>query len=67
MVLVNLVLKTCCLGFLVSATIRIIPSKRFVKLNYYPVRNENEMIEKFEKEVEKSDASDFVECLVYSK
>jgi len=55
------------LGFLVSVTIRIIPSKRFVKLNYYPVRNENDMIEKFEKEVEKSDASDFVECLVYSK
>ncbi|XP_023348946.1 delta(24)-sterol reductase [Eurytemora carolleeae] len=55
------------LGFLVSVTIKIIPSKRFVKLQYYPVRSMESMVETFERETEKSDASDFVECLVFSK
>lgn len=55
------------LGFLVSVKIQIIPSKRFVKLNYLPAYSMDQMIEMFEKEVERQDASDFVECLVYSR
>jgi len=55
------------LGFLVSVEIQIIPSKRFVKLDYQPVYSLDQMIEKFEKEVERVDAEDFVECLVFSK
>ena len=55
------------LGFLVSVEIMIIPSKRFVKLDYFPVYSLDQMIETFEKEVERQDASDFVECLVYSR
>ena len=55
------------LGFLVSVEIEIIPSKRFVKLNYLPAYSLDQMIETFEKEVERQDASDFVECLVYSR
>jgi len=55
------------LGFLASATIQIIPSKRFVEIEYLPVRSMEEMVTTFERETERSDASDFVECLVYSK
>ena len=54
------------LGFLVSVEIEIIPSKRFVKLDYWPVYSMDQMIETFEKKVESVDAADFVECLVYS-
>lgn len=36
-------------------------------MTYLPARTEDEMITTFEKEVERSDASDFVECLVFSK
>ena len=52
---------------MVSVKIQIIPSKRFVKLNYLPAYSMDQMIEMFEKEVERQDASDFVECLVYSR
>jgi len=55
------------LGFLVSVTIRIIPSKRFVKLDYIPCHTPQEMLTTFERETERSDAKDFVECLVFSK
>jgi len=54
------------LGFLVSVKIKIIPSKRFVKLNYIPTNSVETMLEVFERETERSDASDFVECLVFS-
>ena len=55
------------LGFLVSVEIQIVPSKRFVKLDYTPVYSLEAMIETFEKEVEKADPADFVECLVFSR
>lgn len=54
------------LGFLVSVRIRIVPSKRFVQLDYIPVRSMEQMVEVFERETEKSSPSDFVECLVFS-
>ena len=55
------------LGFLVSVEIQIVPSKRFVKLDYTPVYSLEAMIETFEKEVEKAYPADFVECLVFSR
>ena len=33
------------LGFLASVEIDIIPAKRFIKLNYKPVRSQKEMLE----------------------
>ena len=54
------------LGFLVSVEIEIIPSKRFIKLDYRPVYSMGQMIETFEKELENVEPADFVECLVYS-
>merc|ERR1719150_654145 len=55
------------IGFLASVEIEIIPSRRFVKLDYIPVYSLEQMVETFEREVERSDASNFVECLVYSR
>merc|ERR1719334_1761416 len=55
------------LGFLTSVEIEIIPSRRFVKLDYIPVYSLEQMVETFGREVERSDSSNFVECLVYSK
>ena len=54
------------LGFLVSVEIEIIPSKRFIRLDYMPVYSMGQMIETFEKELENVEPADFVECLVYS-
>lgn len=55
------------LGFLASVEIDIIPSRRFVRLDYTPVYSLEQMIETFEREVERSDSANFVECLVYSR
>jgi len=55
------------IGFLASVEIEIIPSRRFVKLDYIPVYSLEQMVETFEREVERSDASNFVECLMYSR
>ena len=55
------------LGFLTSVEIEIIPSRRFVRLDYIPVYSLEQMVETFEREVERSDAANFVECLVYSR
>jgi len=55
------------LGFLASVEIDIIPSKRFVKLDYIPTDSMERMVEVFEREVERSDKNDFVECLVFSQ
>jgi len=55
------------LGFLVSVEIAIRPSKRFVKLDYIPVDSLEDMVETFEREVERSDSNDFVECLMFDR
>lgn len=53
------------LGFLVSATIRIIPAKHFVKMTYIPCLSLNETCKRFEKEIE-NPQNEFVEGIVYS-
>jgi len=47
--------------------IDIKPSKRFVKLDYIPADSLEKMVETFEREVERSDKNDFVECLMFDK
>jgi delta24-sterol reductase len=54
------------LGFLVSAKIKIIPSKRFVKLNYQPAYSVDKAIELMSQEINKENAVEFIECLVFS-
>ncbi|XP_071117270.1 delta(24)-sterol reductase-like isoform X1 [Haliotis cracherodii] len=55
------------LGFLVSAEIKIIPAKKFVKIEYYPVHTKREMLRKFEEEIKKKSGNEFVEGLAYSR
>ncbi|KAG9483030.1 hypothetical protein GDO78_009129 [Eleutherodactylus coqui] len=53
------------LGFLVAAEIKIVPAKKYVKLNYTPVRGLEKICERFSRESKKKD-NYFVEGLVYS-
>ncbi|CAD5118336.1 DgyrCDS7048 [Dimorphilus gyrociliatus] len=55
------------LGFLVSADIRIVPAKKFVKLSYKPVHTFSEVVTEFEQSTLKKTGNDFVEGLMYSK
>ncbi|KAK6179008.1 hypothetical protein SNE40_011465 [Patella caerulea] len=55
------------LGFLVSAKMKIVPAKKYVKVEYMPVHTTNSMVEKFEEECKKPSGNQFVECLVYSQ
>uniref|UniRef100_A0A0B7AT95 Delta(24)-sterol reductase n=1 Tax=Arion vulgaris TaxID=1028688 RepID=A0A0B7AT95_9EUPU len=54
------------LGFLVSAEIRIIPAKKYVKLQYYPVYKQAELTRLLE-DKQTYENNQFVEALVYSK
>jgi len=57
------------LGFLVSATIRIVPAKKFVKLTYTPFDDAAAYCKYFEEQskLPEGEAALFVEGLVYSK
>lgn len=50
-----------------SAELRIVPAKKYVKLEYFPVHTKEDIIKKFEEETEKRSDNQFVECLVYSR
>lgn len=55
------------LGLLVSAEIKIIPAKKYVKVDYYPTHSFQESISVFNREVNKTSGNEFVEGLMYSK
>lgn len=55
------------LGFLVAAELKIIPCKKYVKLEYIPLYSEDDVISTFATESQKGNPSDFVEGLMYSK
>nr|KAG5709593.1 hypothetical protein BaRGS_001643 [Batillaria attramentaria] len=54
------------LGFLVSAEIRIVPAKKYVRIDYQPVHRHQDMLRVFEQETKKSSGNEFVEGLAYS-
>lgn len=54
------------LGFLVAAEIKIIPAKKYVRLQYQPVRNRKMICETFSRESQNKE-NHFVEGLVYSQ
>jgi len=54
------------LGFLVAAELKIVPAKKFVKLNYTPITEKKAALEFFEKE-SRNEANDFVEALAFSE
>ena len=55
------------IGFLTCVEIDIIPGRRFVKLDYIPVYSLEQMIETLERELERPDHHDFVECIMFSR
>ncbi len=55
------------LGFLVAATLRIIPSRKYVRIHYQPVLGLDRLIDVFEHASRARDTHDFVEGLVYSR
>ena len=55
------------LGFLVSAKIRVVPSKEYVHMRYVPCYTHEDLVRVFEEETCKKDPHQFVEALVYSK
>ena len=55
------------IGFLTRVEIEIVPSRRFVRLDYIPVYSLEQLVETLEREVERGDSAHFLECLVYSR
>ncbi len=55
------------LGFLVAVELKIIPAKKYVRVEYIPLFDQDEIVSKFDKECRKINENDFVEGLVYSK
>lgn len=55
------------LGFLVAVELKIVPCKKYVRVEYIPVHTQDEMVALFDKESRDLDKNDFVEGLVYSK
>jgi delta24-sterol reductase len=55
------------LGFLVAAELKIIPTRKYVRLHYQPVYSLDEMVEVFERECRDTENNDFVEGLVYDR
>lgn len=55
------------LGLLVSATIQIIPAKKYLKMEYIPVKTKAELVKRFAIESNKGKENMFVEGLMYSE
>ncbi|CAH2099145.1 unnamed protein product [Euphydryas editha] len=55
------------LGFLTSVVIKVVPAKKYVRLEYHPYTNLSELSKRFKQESVKEDAHRFVEALLYSK
>jgi delta24-sterol reductase len=54
------------LGFLVSATIRVVPAKKYIKLTYHPFKSIERYSAFFEEQSKRENPAQFVEGLVYS-
>lgn len=55
------------LGFLLSATIKVIPAKKYVRLEYHPYTRLPELSTRFTHEASRPDSHMFVEALLYSR
>jgi len=53
------------IGFLLSAELRIVPSKKYVKVTYTPFHDRQKMLDAFDN-ASRDQANDFVEVLAYS-
>jgi delta24-sterol reductase len=55
------------LGFLVAAELKIIPAKKYVRIEYHPVYSLDDLVGMFEGESRNADDNDFVEAILYSR
>jgi delta24-sterol reductase len=55
------------LGFLVAVELKIVPAKKYVRVEYIPLFTQDEIVSVFDIECRKIQENDFVEGLVYSK
>jgi delta24-sterol reductase len=55
------------LGFLVAVELKIIPAKKYVRVEYIPVHTQDALVNLFDKECRDLKKNDFVEGLVYGK
>ncbi|XP_038219324.1 delta(24)-sterol reductase-like [Zerene cesonia] len=55
------------LGFLTSATIKLVPAKKYVRLEYHPYHNLTNLANKFRQESLKDNPHQFIEALLYDK
>jgi delta24-sterol reductase len=55
------------LGFLVAAELRIIPARKYVKLQYLPQYSLDTLVECFEQACRHPEENDYVEALTYSR
>ncbi|MEX1000681.1 MAG: FAD-binding oxidoreductase [Crocinitomicaceae bacterium] len=55
------------LGFLVAVELKMLPAKKYVRLQYIPIESQEQLIKKFEEESRKKEPHDFVEGIVFDK
>ncbi|CAG4962362.1 unnamed protein product [Colias eurytheme] len=55
------------LGFLTSATIKVVPAKKYVRLEYHPYHNLSDLANKFRQESLKDSPHQFIEALLYDR
>ncbi|XP_072945886.1 delta(24)-sterol reductase-like [Epargyreus clarus] len=55
------------LGFLVSVVIKVIPAKKFVRLQYHPYTNLSDLAKRFREESLKKHPHQFIETLLFDK
>lgn len=55
------------MGFLVSADILIVPSKKYVRLEYYPCKTREEVVRVFKEQTLRTEGNEFVEGLMYNE
>ncbi|XP_073958786.1 delta(24)-sterol reductase-like [Choristoneura fumiferana] len=55
------------LGFLASAVMKVIPAKKYVRLEYHPYTSLPELSKRFQEESLKQNPHQFVEALLYNK
>lgn len=49
-----------------SAELRIIPAKKYVRLHYQPCLTLDDVVKKLNEQTARTQGNDFVECLMYS-
>jgi delta24-sterol reductase len=55
------------LGFLVAVELKIVPAKKYVRVEYIPIQSQDELVSRFDKESRDLQKNDFVEGLVYGR